>query len=144
MLRFGNGSPAERGQTSVEIMSVAIVMTALLLLVLFTTFSRNAETQETLAFNENSIQCREMASVIARLYNNRGEVRESLFLDHDANALRVEGKPGSISVGSASCFYIGNLQIGAVSDVNGISFSGGWWCFEKNDGETLAGVGQCG
>ena len=141
---FGPGvSAAKRGQTSIEVISIAVAMTILLLIVLIATYNRNAQTQEMLVFNQNNIQCSEISSSIARIYSNRGITSETLQLDYDANFLRVEGKPGSISIGRISCFYVGSVSYGGLEDVDGIDLTQGDWCFEKGTGEIVMSVGPC-
>jgi hypothetical protein len=138
-----DSSHAKRGQTSIEIMSIAVVMAVLLLLVLVSTYNRNAQTQDVFLFNRSNIQCNAMASSIARLYSNRGIAKETLHLEFDANFLRVEGNPGSISIGRISCFYIGHVGSGALNDTDGINLLRGDWCFEKDNGGIAVDVGQC-
>jgi len=141
---FGPGiSTAQKGQTFIEIMSIAVVMTVLLLLVLVATYNRNAQTQEMLVFNQSNIQCDGMNSSIARLYSNRGITSETLHLDYDATLLRVEGKPGNISIGPVSCFYIGKVSYDALEDLDEINLTKGDWCFEKGTDEIVVSVGQC-
>jgi len=141
---FGKkGLRAQKGQTSIEILSIAIVMAALLLIVLVSSYVRNGQTQDMLVFNSTTSQCSEMSSVIARLYSNRAVAKEALRLEHEANFLRVEGKPGSISVGEVSCFYVGTVSYGALDDTDGIGLAKGEWCFGKSDGEIVLSGGQC-
>ena len=143
----------QAGQTSLEVIGIAVVLVVLLLLVLITTYSRNMETQRLLETSENSIQCSEMSATIARMYSNRATTYEALHLATGANLNRVEGKPGGIKVGKIACSYIGGIEYNNDSpppdviydtDASGISLSVGNWCFEKHpDTNVVVSQGEC-
>ncbi len=133
----------EKGQISIEVISIAVIIAALLLLVFVTTVSRNMETDRVLAIGKNSIQCNAMASTIARLYNNRATTQETLNLETKARLRRVEGNSGGINVEEISCRYIGSAAMYPAdgrmdtdpdgTGKEGITLGVGNWCFEKND-----------
>jgi len=131
----------EKGQTPLEIISIAVIIAAMLLLVFVTTVSRNLETEQIFTNGKNSIQCKAMTSTIARLYNNRATTQETLNLETEARLRRVEGNTGGINVGGISCNYIGSaarytgLQKDSDEDGTGdtgITLGVGNWCFEKS------------
>ena len=132
----------EKGQTPLEIISIAVIIVAMLLLVFVTTVNRNLETEQIFTSGKNSIQCKTMTSAIARLYNNRATTQETLNFETEARLRRVEGNPGGINVGEISCSYIGSAAMYPAdgrkdTDPNGTGTTGitlgvGNWCFEKN------------
>lgn len=145
---LGNGGAnwfrlSGRGQASLEVICIAIVMVGLLFLVLVTTYSKNAQTGEMLSMSENGIECNEIGGVIARLNNNMAGVSETLVLAADAVFLRVGGKPGGILVGNAGCYYVGSVGYGTLSDLGGFTLSAGEWCFEKQGNGIAVGEGGC-
>ncbi len=149
--RTGRGK-RQAGQTSLEVIGIAVVLVVLLLLVLVTTYSRNMETQRILETSENSIQCSEMSATIARVYSNRATTYEALHLATGADLNRVEGKPGRIKVGKVSCSYIGGVEksTGELdtdpdgAGTVGIALGFGNWCFEKQpDTNVVVGQGEC-
>ncbi len=144
----------EKGQTPIEVIAIAVIIVALLLLVFTTTMSRNMETDRVLIAGKSSIQCNAMASTIARLYNNRATTQETLNLELEARLRRVEGKQGGINVGEVSCSYIGSVAMypeDGKKDSNpddtgtdGITLAIGNWCFEKNpDTNIVITPGEC-
>ena len=130
----------KKGQTPLEIIGIAVVIVALLLMVFITTVNKNIETAQILTIGKNSIQCDAVASTIARLYNNRAITQETLNLETDTRLRRVEGNLGGINVGNISCSYIGSVSMDTGqkdSDPSGTGTTGitlvvGDWCFEKN------------
>ena len=132
----------KKGQMPIEVIGIAVVVAALLLLVFVTTVDRNIETAQVFNIGKNSIQCNAMASTIARLHNNRATTQETLNLETEARLRRVEGKYGGINVGEISCNYIGSAAMYPAdarmdTDPNGTGDTGitlgiGDWCFEKS------------
>jgi len=137
----GNG---RKGQAPVEIISMTIIITVLLLLVLITTYNRNEDTERLLSTNEKSVQCSRMSSAIARIYSNRAGISETLHVQTTSDLNRLEGKPGQISVGNVSCNYLGRVMSGNQTDnTTGIRLSVGDWCFEKSDSNVAVSQGEC-
>lgn len=144
-------SRPKKAQMPMEIIAMAVVLVGLLLLVLVTTYYKNIQTQQIMEMSENSIQCNEMSTIIARMHSNRATTREIAFLATESNLRRVEKKPGGIRVGEISCSYIGKVEkTTGESDTDpggtgttGITLSTGEWCFEKSDGKIeISGIGE--
>ncbi len=142
----------QAGQVPLEIIGIAVVLVVLLLLVLVTTYNKNMETQRLLETSENSIQCSEMSTTIARVHSNRATTQETAYLATGADLNRVEGKPGGIKVGKVSCRYIGGIEksTGELdtdpdgTGTLGIALSVGNWCFEKHpDTNVVVSQGEC-
>ncbi len=144
----------EKGQMSIEIIGIAVIVVALLLLVFVATTSKNIESNQILAIGKNSIQCNTMSSVIARMYNNRAITQETLNLETETRIRRVEGKPGGINVEGISCNYMGSVAMNPAdgrkdTDPNGTGETGmtlgmGNWCFEKDsDTNVVLTQGEC-
>lgn len=135
-----------RGQISTELLVVATVLAALLLIVVVTTYNTNMETGRLLSESQNSIQCNEISSVIARAYSNRATTKETVFLAENAKLERISGKPGGITVGTITCEYVGTIENSAgTKDIysGGISLAKGNWCFSKSDGVIVLNEGGC-
>ena len=145
---------SKKAQMTIEMISVAVIVVALLLLVFITTSNRNMETERILTSGKNSIQCNAIASVIARLYNNRATTQETLNLETEARLRRVEGNIGGINVGEIACNYIGSAEMypadgtrdtdpGGTGET-GITLEVRNWCFEKNpDTNIVLTPGEC-
>jgi hypothetical protein len=135
-----------------EIIGIAVILVALLLLVLVTTYNRNIQTQQLLEISNNGIQCSEMSAVVARMYSNRAITKETLHLSTRADLNRFEGKTGMIQVGTISCRYVGSVKKSTGekdSDKQGTMLGGlplsiGTWCFEKRpDTNVVVSGGDC-
>jgi hypothetical protein len=136
------------GQAPIEVIGVAVVLVGLLLMVMVATYIRNEDTQQLLETSENSIQCSDISSAIARVYSNRGVVKESVHFFSEARIERVLGNPGSVTVGSVTCEYIGSIKRPGLPDLfdtdpGGIALGKGDWCFQKVDMEITVQAGDC-
>ncbi len=142
------GNKKKGGQAPIEVVGVSVILVGLLLVVMVATYVRNEETQRLLETSENSIQCNQIASAIARVYSNRGVVKESVHFFSEATIERVSGKPGTIRVENVSCEYLGSIKKpGSPDEVDtgpgGIVLEKGNWCFWKQELEITVVAGDC-
>jgi len=142
----------QNAQTAIEIIGIAVVLFALLLLVLLTTFNRNMQTQNLMEINHNIIQCSEVSSTVGRMFNNQATTRETVTIARATSFNRVEGNPGGLKVGSVTCSYVGNVQLSTGEKDTDIAGAGnvgttigiGSWCFEKEpDTNAVITGGEC-
>ena len=133
----------EKGQVSIEMVIISVIIVGMLLLVFITTSNTNMETGRILTIGKNSIECNRISTTIARLYNNRATTKETINIEEEALLRRVEGNSGGINVGGASCSDIGSAAKYTVlpqdfdsypngTGTEGITLGVGNWCFEKS------------
>ena len=125
-----------------EIVSISVVLVAILLLVLVTTYTKNLETMQFIEANENGVQCSEISTAISRLYSNSATIKEKLDFAAETEIRRITS-PGGIEVGNVICSYVGSVEYynsGSPiydTDPSGITLPIGTWCFEKSNGEVV-------
>jgi hypothetical protein len=120
------------GQTGTEVLGVAVVALAMLVLVVIAVQGRNSETGAISDSSMSLVQCDAISEVVTSLSNNRATSERTLLVDKNSAIKKNAGMPGMISVGGASCYYTGSVA----GEQAGISLSGKIeYKFRKSDGE---------
>lgn len=100
----------EKGQSTAEILVIAMVILALLVIVVGTVNQRNAETLSLSEAAENTIVCSAISEAVSSLYINRGRSETTLVIGKEAGIKRQGTSPGTIYVGGQSCNYVGIIK----------------------------------
>ncbi|MCX6798475.1 MAG: hypothetical protein NTW59_00025 [Candidatus Diapherotrites archaeon] len=98
------------GQSSSEILGVAILSLAMLVFVLSATLERNSETDRIANAGMNNVQCNSISETIGNVYNNRAATEQALLVEKSASIQRSGSGPGIIRVGTVSCYYSGVVE----------------------------------
>lgn len=104
-----------RGQTSIEIMMIVIILLGLLLATAYIMVQKSNDINRISVIQRDTQKCDNIASKITRLSSNTGYGKE--IVTGLENEVRIE--KGSVIVGNISCSYKGYVWLGEDDAQNG-------------------------
>lgn len=100
-----------RGQTSIEIMLIVVILLGLLLATAYIMMQRNSDINRISTIQRDTQKCDSIASIITSLSSNNG-YSEAIVTGIEKD-VRIE--KGSVKVGDIYCSYKGNVWFGETS-----------------------------
>lgn len=96
----------QKGQNTLEIIIISIILLGLLLTIALIMVQRNADTERIATIQRDTIKCHHLSSIITSFNSNQAYSQRSL-IGLEENVLVAKG---SIVIGEISCRYAGNAS----------------------------------